>query len=99
MTEKTLPGLVDPSCLVSMVQAVGGGVIVWGLFSWHSLGPLSPTEHHLSPTASLSIIVDHIHPFMTLIFSNWFVDHDDLTVFQWPPQAPDISSIQQWFVV
>ncbi len=30
---------MDPSCLVSMVQAGGGGVIVWGILSWHTLGP------------------------------------------------------------
>ncbi len=29
---------MDPSCLVSTVQA-GGGVMVWGIFSWHTLGP------------------------------------------------------------
>ncbi len=26
---------MDPSCLVSTVQA-GGGVMVWGIFSWHT---------------------------------------------------------------
>ncbi len=35
---------MDPSCLVSTVQA-GGGVMVWGIFSWHTLGPLLPIEH------------------------------------------------------
>ncbi len=30
---------MDPSCLVSMVQAAGGGVMVWGIISWHTLGP------------------------------------------------------------
>ncbi len=35
-------GSMDPSCLVSMVQAGGGGVMVWGIFSWHNLGPLVP---------------------------------------------------------
>ncbi len=30
---------MDPSCLVSKVQAAGG-VMVWGIFSWHTLGPL-----------------------------------------------------------
>ncbi len=29
---------MDPSCLISMVQAGGGGVMVWGIFSWHILG-------------------------------------------------------------
>ncbi len=29
---------MDSSCLVSMVQAAGG-LMVWGIFSWHTLGP------------------------------------------------------------
>ncbi len=36
---------MDPSCLVSTVQAGGGGVMVWGIFSWHTLGPLVPIEY------------------------------------------------------
>ncbi len=32
---------MDPSCLVSTVQAAGGGVMVWEIFSWHNFGPLS----------------------------------------------------------
>ncbi len=62
---------IDPSCLVSMVQAAGGGgggVIVWGIFSWHTLGPLVPIEHRLNATAYLSIVVDHVHPFMTTVY-------------------------------
>ncbi len=47
-----------------MVQA-GGGVKVWGIFSWNPLGPLEPIEHCLNATAYLSIIADHVHPFMT----------------------------------
>ncbi len=46
---------MDPSCLVSTVQAGGGGVMVWGIFSWHTLDPLVPTEHRLNATAYLSI--------------------------------------------
>ncbi len=33
---------MDPSCLVLTVQAAGGGVMVWGIFSWHTLGLLVP---------------------------------------------------------
>ncbi len=29
---------MDPCCLVSAVQAAGGGLMVWGIFSWHTLG-------------------------------------------------------------
>ncbi len=56
---------MDPSSLVSTVQAGGGGVMVWGIFSWHTLGPLVPIEHRLNTTVYLSIVADHVHPFMT----------------------------------
>ncbi len=59
---------MDPSCLVSIVQAGGGGVMVWGIFSWHALGPLVPTKHRLNATAYLSIVADHVHPFMTTVY-------------------------------
>ncbi len=47
---------MDPSCLVSKVQAGGGGVMVRGIFYWHTLGPLVPIEHRLNATAYLSIV-------------------------------------------
>ncbi len=40
---------------------------VWGIFSWHTLGPLVPIEHRLNATAYLSIVADHVHPFMTTV--------------------------------
>ncbi len=59
---------MDPSCLVSMVQAGGGGVMVWGIFSWHTLGLLVPIEHRLNAAAYPSIVADHVHPFMTSVY-------------------------------
>ncbi len=59
---------MDPFCLVSTVQAGGGGVMVWGIFSWHTLDPLVPIEHRLNATADLSIVADHVHPFMTTVY-------------------------------
>ncbi len=58
---------MDPSGLVSTVQTGGGGVIVLGIFSWHTLDPLVPIEHCLNSTAYLSIVADHVHPFMTKV--------------------------------
>ncbi len=68
-------------------------VMVWGIFSWHTLGPLVPIEHCLNATAYLSIVADHVHPFMTTVFpifqqdnapchkaqiiSDWFLEHDN----------------------
>ncbi len=45
-----------------------GGVKVWGIFSWHTLGPFVPIEHSLNATAYLSIVADHVHPFMTTVY-------------------------------
>ncbi len=59
---------MDPSCLVSKVQAAAGGVMVWGIFSWQTLGPLVPIEHRLNATAYLSIVADHLHHFMITVY-------------------------------
>ena len=59
---------MDPSCLVSTVQAAAGGVMVWGMCSWHTLGPLVPIEHRLNAATYLSIAADHLHPFMNTVF-------------------------------
>ncbi len=59
---------MDPSCLVSTVQAGGGGVMVWGIFSWHNLGLLVPIECNLNTTAYLSIVADQVDPFMTTVY-------------------------------
>ncbi len=59
---------MEPSCLASMVQAGAGGVMVWGIFSWHTLGPLVPTENCFNAAAYLSFVADHVHPFMTTVY-------------------------------
>ncbi len=53
---------MDPPCHVSKVQAGGGGVMVWGIFSWHTLGPYYTSwALLLNATAYLSIVADHVH--------------------------------------
>jgi len=65
-----------PSCLVTTVQA-GGGATVWVMFSWHTLVPIG---HCLNVTAYLSIVADHVHPFMvTIVYpsSDGYFQQDD----------------------
>ncbi len=52
-----------------MVQAAGG-VMVGGIFSWHTLGTLVPIEHRLNATAYLSIVVVHVHSFRTTVYDS-----------------------------
>ncbi len=81
---------MDPFCLVSMVQAAGGGgVMVWGDIFLDTLGPLVPIEHRLNATASLSIVAtvypssdgyfqqDNAPCHKTQIISDWFLEHDN----------------------
>ncbi len=60
---------MDPSCLVSMVQAGGGSVMVWEIFSWHTLGPLSTNpalfKYHSLPWV---LLLTSVHPFMTTVY-------------------------------
>ncbi len=44
--------------------------MVWAIFSWHTLGPLVPIKHCLNATAYLSIVADHVLPFMTTVYAS-----------------------------
>ncbi len=43
---------------------------VWDIFYIHTLGPLVPIEHCLNATVYLSIVADHVHPFMTTVYTS-----------------------------
>jgi len=55
---------MDPSCFVTTVQAGGGGVMVWDVFLAH----FRPLSANLNVTAYLSIVSDHVHPFMATMY-------------------------------
>ncbi len=84
---------MDPSCLVSTVQTGGGGVMVWGIFSLDTLCPLVSVEHRLNSTAYLSIVADHVHPFMTTVYPS-----SDVYFQQDNAQCNKAQIISDWFL-
>lgn len=56
---------MNPSWHVSDVQAGAGGIMMWEVFHWYTLGPLTPTEHHLNTVGYPSLVVDHAHLLVT----------------------------------
>ena len=45
-------------------------VMVWGVFSWHTLDPLIKVEQRFNATGYLNIITNQVHPFMTALSSS-----------------------------
>ena len=96
--------MTQPIPYVIKVQAGGGGVMVWGMFSWHTLGLLIPINHHLNATAYLSIVADHVHPFMATMYpsSNGYFQHDNApchkakVVSNWFHEHDNEFNVLQW---
>lgn len=82
---------MDPSCLVSTVQACGD-VIIWGTFSCYTLSPLVLTEYLWNITAYPRIVAGHVHPFMATVcpFSHDCFQQDNAP-------CPRAQIILNWF--
>lgn len=57
-----------PGCTVGRRQAGGGGIMVWAMFSWGTLGPIIPIEQSLTSVRYLNMVADQVHPFMATVF-------------------------------
>ncbi|GBO33401.1 hypothetical protein AVEN_39671-1 [Araneus ventricosus] len=59
---------MDPSCQMTTLLAGGGGIMVWGMFFWSTLGTLIFVDTTLYITAYLNIVANHVHSFMVIMF-------------------------------
>uniref|UniRef100_A0AAY5L9N5 Tc1-like transposase DDE domain-containing protein n=1 Tax=Esox lucius TaxID=8010 RepID=A0AAY5L9N5_ESOLU len=64
-----LPGEhMAPGCTMGRRQAGGGNVMLWVMFAWETLCPAIYVDVTLTPTTYLSVVTDHVHPFMATVF-------------------------------
>ncbi|GFV68453.1 transposable element Tcb2 transposase [Trichonephila clavipes] len=78
---------LDPMCQQGTVQAGGGSEMVWGVCSWPNMGSLMRLETTLTSDWYVSILSDHLHPFMSIVHS------DGLGEFQQDHVTPRTSGI------
>ncbi|GBM31322.1 hypothetical protein AVEN_91312-1 [Araneus ventricosus] len=58
----------SPSCTAGHTQAGGGGIMLWGTFSWATLGPVVVVEETMKAANYLNIIEDQLHLHMAFVF-------------------------------
>ncbi|KAK3549087.1 hypothetical protein QTP70_031342 [Hemibagrus guttatus] len=95
MCVRCLPGEhMAPGCTMERRQAGGGSVMLWTMFCWEILCPAIHVDITLTRTTYLSIVADHVHPFMETV--KGFPDGCGL--FQ-QDNAPchKAKMVQEWF--
>ncbi|KAK3559176.1 hypothetical protein QTP86_005072 [Hemibagrus guttatus] len=80
-----------PGCTIGRRQACDGSVMLWAMFCWETLGPIH-VDVTLTRTTYLSIVTDHVHPFMETVFP------DGYGLF-WQDNAlcHKAKMVQEWF--
>lgn len=79
---------------MATVQAAGGGVMMLGIFAWHTLALfLVPLEHCLNSTADLIIVVDGVLASMITVYlsCNGYFQLDNVPVHK-------ALKISKWFL-
>lgn len=61
---------MDPNCQQGTVQAGGGSIMVWAVFTWHGLGPLVQLNRSLTGNGYVQLLTDHLQPFMDFMYPN-----------------------------
>ncbi|GBO35378.1 Transposable element Tc1 transposase [Araneus ventricosus] len=102
---RRLPGeQLLPSCTSGHTQAGGGDIMLWGTFSWATLGPIVVVEQTMKAANYLNIIADQLHPYMAFVFptENGIFQQDNSschnarTVLEWFEEHTDEFHLMSW---
>ncbi|KFM64391.1 Transposable element Tcb1 transposase, partial [Stegodyphus mimosarum] len=81
-----------PATIAGTVQAGGGSIMVWGMFSWHSSRLASLVEGTMDQYKYASVLADHVHPYMRIVFPQ-----DDGIFQQDNARCHTAASVRAWF--
>ncbi|GBM82874.1 Transposable element Tcb2 transposase [Araneus ventricosus] len=87
-----------------VIQAGGGGIMLWGTFSLAALGPVLVVEQTMKVANYLNIIADQLHLYMTFVFPtrNGIFQQDDAPchkariVLEWFKEHTDEFHLMSW---
>ncbi|GBN76504.1 Transposable element Tc1 transposase [Araneus ventricosus] len=100
-----LPGeQLLPSCPAGHTQASGGGIMLWGTFSWAALRPVVVVEQTMKAANYLNITADQLHPYMVFVFptGNGIFQQDNAPcrkariVLEWFEEHTDEFHLMSW---
>ncbi|GBM07954.1 Transposable element Tc1 transposase [Araneus ventricosus] len=82
----------------------GGGIMLWGMFSWAALGPVVVVEQAMKAANYLNNITDQLHPYMAFVFPtrNGIFHQDNAPchkariVLEWFEEHTDEFHLMSW---
>ena len=71
----------DIDCVVPTVKHGGGGVMVWGCFTWDSLGPLIRLEGKIDSKRYIEeVLQSHLLPFLQILDEDYEFQQDNASI-------------------
>ncbi|GFU65333.1 transposable element Tcb1 transposase [Trichonephila clavipes] len=81
-----------PATIAGTVQAGGGSIMVWGMFSWYCLGSLIIVKGTMDQYQYAPVLTEHVHHYMRIVFPQ-----DDGIYQQDKAKCHTAGSVRVWF--